>query len=95
MGLTIAQIGNEDEERRQMMLELAKERDLDLTVKSVHPTPPLLSLLSPQSPRCSPEPAPLGAHAAAALLRPWLTVRTVGAGSCPKSSCRATTPWRR
>ena len=40
-----------------MMLELAKERDLDLTVKSVHPTPPLLS---PQSPRWSPEPAPSG-----------------------------------
>ena len=47
MGLTIAQIGNEDEERRQMMLELAKERDLDLTVKSVHPTPPLLTALVP------------------------------------------------
>ena len=40
MGLTIAQIGNEDEERRQMMLDLAKERDLDLTVKcAAHPTP--------------------------------------------------------
>ena len=88
MGLTIAQIGNEDEERRQMMLELAKERDLDLTVKSVHPTHPHRVAGGPL-----PEPAPLGAHAA--LLRLWLTVRTVGAGSCPKSSCRATTPWRR